>query len=173
VGGRTIAQAVSRRLPTVAARVRAEVRSCGNWDGQSGTGPVTVTERSKACTAFARSEARIGGFESNSGHGCLMCVCVYSVCVVLCVGRGLATSWSPSVKWSWNWKTEARAQRGCRASGKKKVALGQVFFEYFGLQILIPPTAPHSSSSIIRGWYNRPVSGRRTKQTQSHPTPRS
>jgi hypothetical protein len=37
-------------------------------------------------------------------------VCVYSVCVVLCLGRGLATSWSlaqgvlPSVKWSWNWK---------------------------------------------------------------------
>jgi hypothetical protein len=36
---------------------------------------------------------------------------------------------------------------------------------------IIPPTAPHSAS-IIRGWYNRPVSGRRTKWTQSHPTPR-
>jgi hypothetical protein len=33
----------------------------------------------------------------------------------------------------------------------------------------IPPTAPHSSSSI-RGWYSRPNSGRRTKWTQSHPT---
>jgi hypothetical protein len=32
----------------------------------------------------------------------------------------------------------------------------------FPLPILIPPTAPHSSP-IIRGWYNRPVSGRRTK----------
>jgi hypothetical protein len=40
----------------------------------------------------------------------------------------------------------------------------------FPLQILIPPTAPRSSS-IIRGWYNRPVSGRRTKWTQSHTTP--
>jgi hypothetical protein len=29
--------------------------------------------------------------------------------------------------------------------------------------ILIQPTAPHSSSSIIRGGYNRLVSGRRTK----------
>jgi hypothetical protein len=38
--------------------------------------------------------------------------------------------------------------------------------------ILISPTAPHSSS-IIRGWYNRPISGRRTKWTQSHPTPRN
>jgi hypothetical protein len=27
----------------------------------------------------------------------------------------------------------------------------------FPLPILIPPTAPHSSSSIIWGWYNRPV----------------
>jgi hypothetical protein len=47
-----------------------------------------------------------------------------------------------------------------------EVALGQVFFEYFGflMPILIPPTAPHSSS-IVRGWYNRPVSDRRTKWT--------
>jgi hypothetical protein len=42
----------------------------------------------------------------------------------------------------------------------------------FPLPILIPPTAPHSSSSIIRGWYNRPISGRLTKWTQSHSTPK-
>jgi hypothetical protein len=34
------------------------------------------------------------------------------------------------------------------------------------LPILIPPIAPHSSSTI-RSWYNRPVSGRRTKWTVS------
>jgi hypothetical protein len=39
------------------------------------------------------------------------------------------------------------------------------------LPIFIPPAAPHSS--IIRDWYNRPISGRRTKWTQSHPTPRN
>jgi hypothetical protein len=33
-----IAQVVSRRFPTVAARVRAEVRSCGICGGPSGTG---------------------------------------------------------------------------------------------------------------------------------------
>jgi hypothetical protein len=38
--GRAIAQAVSRRLPTAAARVRAQVRSCGICGGQSGTGAV-------------------------------------------------------------------------------------------------------------------------------------
>jgi hypothetical protein len=42
----------------------------------------------------------------------------------------------------------------------------------FPLPILIAPTGPHSSS-IIRGRYNRPNSGRRTKWTQSHPTPRN
>jgi hypothetical protein len=42
----------------------------------------------------------------------------------------------------------------------------------FPLPILMPSTAPHSSS-IIRGWYNRPISGRRAKWTQSHPTPRN
>jgi hypothetical protein len=41
---------------------------------------------------------------------------------------------------------------------------------WFPLTIIIPPTTPHSSS-IIRGWYNRPNSGRRTKWTQSYPTP--
>jgi hypothetical protein len=43
----------------------------------------------------------------------------------------------------------------------------------FPLPIFIPPTAPHPSSSIIPGLYNRPVSGRRTKWTLSHPTPRT
>jgi hypothetical protein len=46
-----------------------------------------------------------------------------------------------------------------------KVVLGQIFSE----PILIPPTAPHSSS-IIQGWNNKPNSGRRKKWTQSHPT---
>jgi hypothetical protein len=41
----------------------------------------------------------------------------------------------------------------------------------FPLPILIPPNAVYSS--IIRGCYNRPFRGRRTKWTQSHPTPRN
>jgi hypothetical protein len=43
----------------------------------------------------------------------------------------------------------------------------------FPLPVLIPPIAPHSSSSIIRGWYNRSDSGRRTKCTQAHRAPRN
>jgi hypothetical protein len=72
--GRTMAQAVSRRLPTTAARVRAQVRSCGISGEQSGTG----------------------------------------------------ADFLPLLR--------------------------------IPLLIFIPPTAPHSSS-IIRGWYSRPVSG--------------
>jgi hypothetical protein len=86
---RAIAQAVSRWLPLVAARVRSQVRSCEICGGQSGS---------------------VVGF--------------------------------------------LRVLR-------------------FSLLILIPPTAPQSPSPIILGWYNRPVSGRRTKWTQSHPTPRN
>jgi hypothetical protein len=54
-----------------------------------------------------------------------------------------------------------------------KVALGAGFLRVlrFPLPILIPLNAWYSSS-IIRGWYNRPVSGQITKWTQSHPTPR-
>jgi hypothetical protein len=84
-----VTQAVSRRLPTAAARVRARVRSCRICGGQSGTG--------ERCLWVLR----------------------------------------------------------------------------FPLPILIPPTAPHWPSSIIRGWYNSPISGRRTKWTQSHPTRRN
>jgi hypothetical protein len=83
--GRAIAQAVSRRLPTPAARVRAQVRWCGICGGQSGT-----------CT------------------------------------------FSPSAS--------------------------------FSLPVLLPPTAPHSSSSIIRDWYSRPITGRRTKWTAPRET---
>jgi hypothetical protein len=36
--GRVISQAVSRRLPTAADRVRAQLKSCGICGGQSGTG---------------------------------------------------------------------------------------------------------------------------------------
>jgi hypothetical protein len=84
-----LAQAISRHLPTAAARVRAHVRSRGICGGQSGTG-----------VGFLR--------------------------VLL-----------------------------------------------FSLPILNPPTAPHSSSSIIRSWYNRPNNGRSTKWTQSHATRRN
>jgi hypothetical protein len=54
-----------------------------------------------------------------------------------------------------------------------KVAPGQVFSEYFGF-----PANFHSTDCstfiifIIRGWYNRPNSGRRAKWTESHPTAR-
>jgi hypothetical protein len=86
VGGRAIVQAVSRRLPTAAARFRSPVRSCEIFGGKSGIG-----------ASFLR------------------------------VLR-------------------------------------------FPLPILIPPNL--SFSCITRGWYNRSVSGRRTKWTQSHPHPK-
>jgi hypothetical protein len=34
------------------------------------------------------------GFENHSRHGCLYCVRLFYVCIVLCVGTGLATGWS-------------------------------------------------------------------------------
>jgi hypothetical protein len=53
-----------------------------------------------------------------------------------------------------------------------RVALGQVYSENFSLFSLpvVPPTAPHSSS-IIRGWYNRPNTGRHAKWTNHQPPP--
>jgi hypothetical protein len=58
------------------------------------------------------------GFESHSRNGCL---CVYTVCIVLCVGSGLATGWStvqgvlPTVYRLRNWKHGSRATDRCRS----------------------------------------------------------
>jgi hypothetical protein len=57
--------------------------------------PVTVAEQSRACTVFARSEAGIVG---SNPIQCMDVWCVYvffCVCVVLCLGSGLATGQSP------------------------------------------------------------------------------
>jgi hypothetical protein len=54
--------------------------------------PITVAVRAKSYTVFARSEAGIVG--SNPTQGMDVC-CVYAffcVCVVMYLGRGLATS---------------------------------------------------------------------------------
>jgi hypothetical protein len=54
--------------------------------------------------------------------------------------------------------------------GQSDTGAGFLLVLRFPMPILIPPTAPHSSSTI-RSWYNRPNIGRRTKWTQSDPTP--
>jgi hypothetical protein len=82
--------------------------------------PVTVAARSKAWTVFARSDVVI--MDSNRTQGMdVWCVHVFfCVCVVLYLGRVLATSWSlvqgvlPIVNRSGDWKA-ARSHKGCRA----------------------------------------------------------
>jgi hypothetical protein len=51
--------------------------------------PVAVASRSKPCTVFASLNAGIAG--SNPTQCMDVCVRDYSVCVVMCVGSGLAT----------------------------------------------------------------------------------
>jgi hypothetical protein len=50
--------------------------------------------------------------------------------------------------------------------GQRDAGTGFLRVLRFPLPIFNPPTAPHSSS-LIRSWYNRPISGRRTKWTAS------
>jgi hypothetical protein len=82
--------------------------------------PITVAARSKAWIVFARSNAGIVG--SNPAQGMDVCsVCLFCVCVVLCVGSGLVTGWSavqgviPTVLRLRNWKGGQGAAKGCRA----------------------------------------------------------
>jgi hypothetical protein len=55
--------------------------------------PITVAAHSKAWTVFARSNAGIVGLNHTQRHACL-CVLLFCVCVVLCVGSSLVTGWS-------------------------------------------------------------------------------
>jgi hypothetical protein len=57
------------------------------------TAPITVAARSKAWSVFARSNAGIMG--SNPTQGIDVYVRLFCVYVVLCVGSGFATAWSP------------------------------------------------------------------------------
>jgi hypothetical protein len=62
-----------------------------------------------------------------------VCMCLFCVCVVPCLGRGLATSRSPvqgvlpSVKVIMKLKAEAGVQKGCRASEKKLYVYTSLF----------------------------------------------
>jgi hypothetical protein len=53
--------------------------------------------------------------------------------------------------------------------GQNGTGAGFLWVFLFPLPLLIPLNAPYSS--IIQGGYNRPIKGRRSKETQSHPTP--
>jgi hypothetical protein len=53
------------------------------------------------------------------------------------------------------------------------MALGQVFSEYFGFPWQFSFHRLLHIHHLSSGWYDRRISGRRTKWTQSHPTPRN
>jgi hypothetical protein len=90
------------------------------WWSLTSLRPITVAARSKAWTVFAHSNPGIVG--SNFTQGRDVCVRLFCVYVVLCVGSGLATGWSPSNE-SYrlciglrNWKKAAEVQqKDCRA----------------------------------------------------------
>jgi hypothetical protein len=82
------------------------------------------------------------------------------------IAQGVS-SWLPTAA------VRVRAQvRLCEICGDQSgTGAGFLRVLQFPLPILIPPNAPYSS--IIWGWYNTQISGRRTKWTQFDPTPQN
>jgi hypothetical protein len=78
--------------------------------------------------------------------------------IALAVSRRLPTSMA---------RVRARVRSSRICGGQRDTGAGFLRVLRFTLPILIPPTIPHSS--IIRGWYNRPNSGRSTRWTHSDP----
>jgi hypothetical protein len=107
----------------------------------------------------------------TSHHGCCWFWCRVLVLFIF-KGRAIAQAvrrWFPTAA------TRVRAQvRSCGiCGGQSGTGAGLLQVLRFPLSIIIPPTAPHTSS-IIRGRYKNPNSGRRAKWThQSHPTPKN
>jgi hypothetical protein len=92
-------------------------------------------------------------------------------CTIRCRGRAIAQAVSRLLHTAEAWLLFQVRSRGI-CGGESFTGAGFLRVLRFPLPILIPPTPLNSSSSIIRGWYNRPNSGRRTKWAQSHSTPR-
>jgi hypothetical protein len=87
--------------------------------------PITVAARSKSWTILARSNTGFVG--SNPIRGMDVYVRLFCVCVVLCVGSGLATVWSPPAKESYRlckrWRNSKSGQgptEGCTAIEREK-----------------------------------------------------
>jgi hypothetical protein len=127
-------------------------------------GQITVGALSKAWTIFARSKTGIMG--SNPTQGIDVCLRLFSVCV----GSGLATSWSsaqgvlPTVVWLINWsetkrfmdalcsKWEQQEKRDREREGERYnvVLRAKSIFNFrFPLS--------HSFSKVLRNWAQRHI----------------
>jgi hypothetical protein len=83
------------QLPKAGTNINLMSIITGNHElllGMVDNWPVTVAERSKACIVLALSEAGTWVPIPHKARMFGMCMCLFRVCVVLCLGSGLATS---------------------------------------------------------------------------------
>jgi hypothetical protein len=86
---------------------------------------------------------------------------------VICTGRAITQAVSLRLP-----NAAARVREQVRlfglCGGQSGIGAGLLQVLRFSQLILIPPTAPHSSSTIIQGWYSRPLSCQRNFLINSH-----
>jgi hypothetical protein len=99
----------------------------------------------------------------------IITVCLRTGLITFFLGRAMTQAVSRRLPIS-----TARVPEQFRSSGicdgQSDTGAGFLLVLWFPLPILTIPATPHSLS-IIQGWYNGLVNGRRTKRTYSHPTP--
>jgi hypothetical protein len=130
-----------------------------------------VATRSKAWHVFARSNTGIVGW--NPTRGMDVCVRLFCVCVVLCVGSGLATGWSPvqevlpTVCTSRNWKSGQGPTKGCTAIDRTTCSSRQVILHISRTSV---PLCLWSSEKQYWNCIRAPISMRRkyTKWSEHH-----
>jgi hypothetical protein len=87
--------------------------------------PIIIAAQSNSWTIFARSNTMI--VSSITTRGIDPCVYFFiCVCVVLCVGSGLATGWSPVqgvLCIDYGTVKAAKARKGCRTTEEEQHAL--------------------------------------------------
>jgi hypothetical protein len=125
--------------------------------------PITVAERSKARIVFAYSNNRV--VISNPTRRMDICLSLFYICAVLCVGRSPATGWSLCLYITWTPWLESASKlyrhSGCRLSANLVPTFADrgchvvVVTDSYGRILSFLDWSSHFFFQVALRWYSR------------------